>query len=205
MRSIRQWPAPLYKPQAASNTLSLGTHPGKSPKFSDAFCYPCARCRCFSSLYTVTEDKDSREKQGPDPKWSSTRLQTPLLRSSAKWDFPNYQSSLPNRRLIPENLPQIWFYFMECAIVILLPKWRFVFAGNVLSVTHIAVIGWLSRPLTATKLRKPYIQVINITDWLQSDIAESIRKASEKPSVSDICTHWGPLRKTGLEKVSRED
>lgn len=53
---------------------------------------------------------------------------------------------------------------MEYAIVILLPKWRFVFAGNVLSVTHIAVIGWLSLPLTATKLRKPYIQVINIMD-----------------------------------------
>lgn len=56
------------------------------------------------------------------------------------------------------------FYFMVCAIIILLPKWRLVFAGNVLSLTHIAVIAWLSLPLTATKLRKSYIQVINITD-----------------------------------------
>ena len=132
-------------------------HPGKLPKFSDAFCYPCATCRCFSSLYISREGKDSREKQAPDPKQSLnlTRLQTPLLLRSAKWDFPNYHSSLPNRRLVPENLPRIWFYFMERAIVIVLPKWRFVFAGNVLSLTHIAIIVWLSLPLIATKLRKP--------------------------------------------------
>lgn len=43
---------------------------GKSPKFSDAFCYPGARCRSFPSLYISREGKESREKQSPDPKRS---------------------------------------------------------------------------------------------------------------------------------------
>lgn len=46
-------------------------------------------------------------------------------------------------------------------IIILLPKWKFALGGNVLSLTHIVVIVWLSLPLTATK---PYIQVINIVE-----------------------------------------
>lgn len=53
---------------------------------------------------------------------------------------------------------------MDCDIIILFPKWRFVFAGNLLSLTYMAVIVWLSLPLTATKLKKPCIQVINIMD-----------------------------------------
>lgn len=45
--------------------------------------------------------------------------------------------------------------------IIILPKWKFALGGNVLSLTHIVVIVWLSLPLTAAK---PYIQVINIVE-----------------------------------------
>lgn len=155
MRSIRWCLAPLCKPQAASN-IFLSGYPTRANHNTllMLFVTPALGAE-VSLIFTFLRRAKTEKKQSPDHKrsLSLTLLQIPLLLSSAKWGFPSYHSSLHNMKLIPENLPQIWFYSMDCDIIILFPKWRFIFAGNLLSLTYMDVIVWLSLPLTATKLK----------------------------------------------------
>lgn len=115
---------------------------------------PCARCRCFSSLYTSREGTENRKTSLRTQKEFELDIpaHTPVI-EHCQVRLPKLSQEAHTRKPIPDLLSLV--------IIILLPKWKFALGGNVLSLTHIVVIVRLSLPLTAPK---PYVQVTNIAE-----------------------------------------